>query len=87
MFSVLAEFEREITKDRTKSGLEAARKRGSLTGRPKGLSDDAKIKAKAAAAMYKEGKLTISQICQNLGVSNNTLYKYIRHEGVKVGEL
>ena len=52
IFASLAEYEREIIVERTRAGLQAAKERGKLTGRPIGLSEDAK--RKAIAGRYKE---------------------------------
>ncbi len=78
IFASLAEFERDIIKERTNAGLQAARARGRLGGRPKGLSPQAEATSYAAAALYKEGQLSIKQICQKLSISQRTLYKYLR---------
>ncbi|MDH3664631.1 MAG: recombinase family protein [Alphaproteobacteria bacterium] len=85
IFASLAEFERDLIIERTQAGLEAARARGRKGGRPKGLSDDAKLKAIAAETLYKEGNLSVSAIAANLAISKATLYNYLRHRGVEVG--
>jgi len=85
IFASLAEFERDLIIERTQAGLSAARARGRKGGRPKGLSAAAEKKAVAAEALYKEGRLSVNEIAQNLGVSKATLYKYLRHRGVEVG--
>lgn len=85
IFASLAEFERDLIIERTRAGLTAARARGRLGGRPKGLSADAEKKAIAAEALYKEGQLSVNAIAGNLGISKSTLYKYLRHRGVEVG--
>jgi DNA invertase Pin-like site-specific DNA recombinase len=56
LFASLAEFERDIIRERTKAGLEAARARGRKGGRPKGLSKEAQDKAMVAETLYKQGK-------------------------------
>lgn len=84
IFASLAEFERDIIRERTQAGLKAARARGRVGGRPKGLSQNAQQKAIAAQALYKDQKLSISEICKNLSISKATLYKYLRHQGVKI---
>lgn len=81
----LAEFERDLIRERTKAGLEAARARGRIGGRPKGLSKRGKRNAVAAAALYRQHKHTVSQICDTIQISRATLYKYLRHEGVEIG--
>lgn len=84
LFACLAEFERDLIRERTQAGLKAARTRGRTGGRPKGLSQNAQRKAIAAEALYKEGQLSVVEICQNLNISKATLYKYLRHQGVQV---
>lgn len=83
VFASLAEFERDLIKERTNAGLKAARERGRKGGRPKGLNDAAKVKAAAAATLYQRGDLGVMEICAQLGISKPTLYSYLRHEGVK----
>lgn len=84
LFAALAELERGRIRERTKAGLESARARGRLGGRPKGLSIEAKNKAIAAASLYNEGKLTVVQIAKQLNISVQTLYRYLQHQGVKM---
>ncbi len=86
IFASLAEFERELIRERTQAGLAAARARGRMGGRPKGLSEEAKRKAVAAASLYREGRLSIREITENLSISKRTLYKYLRIEGVEIGK-
>lgn len=54
-------------------------------GRPKGLARRVEATALAAETLYKEGKLSVQEICQQLRVSKPTLYAYLAHRGVKVG--
>lgn len=82
VFASLAEFERELIQERTQAGLAAARARGRMGGRPKGLSDKAEVKAAAAKTMYLEGILTVDEISEQLEISKTTLYKYLRHKKV-----
>ena len=84
IFASLAEFERELIVERTKAGLKAARARGRLGGRPKGLSPALKRKAPAVAALYRAGDMTVTQICENQGISRASFYKCLRAEGVEV---
>jgi hypothetical protein len=84
IFASLAEFERDLIRERTHAGLQAARARGRLGGRPKGLSVAAQKKAIAAEALYKEGKLSVRDIAHNQNISKATLYSYLRHRGVKL---
>lgn len=84
IFASLAEFERDLISERTKAGLESARARGRLGGKPKGLSPKAEATACAAETLYKEGKLSVNQISNQLGIAKNSLYKYLRHRGVEI---
>ena len=85
LFASLAEFERELIRERTNAGLEAARSRGRIGGRPKGLSPQAEATAVAAETLYRARKLSVVAIAQRLHVSKSTLYSYLRHRGVEIG--
>ena len=85
LFASLAEFERDVIYERTIAGLKSARARGRMGGRPKGISDDAKQKACAAEALYKQNELTSDQIAKQLKISKPTLYKYLKYRNVQVG--
>ena len=75
MFGALAEFERDIIRERTKAGLQAARARGRLGGRPKALNTPKKIAI--AQSLYDDKNHTIDEICKTLNISRATLYRYI----------
>ena len=85
VFASLAEFERDLIRERTQAGLQAARARGRKVGRPKGLSEEARKKAVAAESICSEGKLSVNEIARNLDISKSTLYKYLRHQGIEIG--
>ncbi len=85
IFASLAEFEREIIRERTNAGLAAARARGKKGGRRPGLSEEAQRKARIAESYYNEG-VQVNQIAQDLQISKATLYKYLRYRGVEIGE-
>lgn len=85
IFASLAEFERDLIRERTQAGLSAARARGKMGGRPKGLSQEAEATSHAAASLYREGKLSVKQIADKLGIAKSTLYSYLRHRGVQIG--
>jgi DNA invertase Pin-like site-specific DNA recombinase len=85
LFASLAEFERDIIRERTTAGLKAARARGRVGGRPKGLSKQAEATAAAAETLYQEGNMSTRQIATMLGISPSTLYSYLRHRGVAIG--
>src|ERR687884_1787540 len=78
IFGALAEFERDIIKDRTKAGLHAARARGRLGGRPKAKTLDTPKKVALAQSLYENEDNSIDEICQMLNVSRATLYRYIK---------
>jgi DNA invertase Pin-like site-specific DNA recombinase len=85
LFAALAEFERDIIRERTKAGLVAALARCRKRGRPKGLSKEARHTAMIAERLYQDGELTVKQICRQLSISSVTFYNYLRHRGVDVG--
>ena len=85
IFASLAEFERDLIRERTQAGLEAARARGRKGGRPRGFSKQAEATAMAAETLYGEGELSVQAICDQLSISKPTLYSYLRHRGVKIG--
>jgi len=74
IFGALAEFERNLIRERTQAGLAAARARGRKGGRPKSLNQD---KQALAVKLYDEKKHSIEQICKMMSISKPTLYKYI----------
>ena len=80
IFGALAEFERNLIRERTLAGLRAARARGRLGGRPRAL--DAK-KTELAYRLYDEKKHPIKDICQMLGISKPTLYAYLHRRNGK----
>ncbi len=71
IFGALAEFERELIKERTLAGLKAAADRGCKGGRPRAM-DEKKIEQ--ARALHRS-QIPISEICKTLGVSKGTLYR------------
>ena len=84
VFSSLAELERDLMRERTGAGLEAARARGKKGGRKSGLSPEAQKKSMLAEMYYKEGKLGVDEIAKTVGVSKMTLYKYLRLRDVVI---
>jgi DNA invertase Pin-like site-specific DNA recombinase len=73
VFGALAEFERDLIRERTHAGLQAARARGRLFGRPKVLSPQ-QVKQLQSLAMA--GRNTVGEICETLGISRATFYRY-----------
>ena len=86
IFAALAQLERDIIIERNKAGLESARRRGKVLGAPKGISKKSQQKAVLCEEYFKEGKLTVSEICERLDISRATYYKYLRYRGLS-GEL
>jgi DNA invertase Pin-like site-specific DNA recombinase len=74
IFGALAEFERDIIRERTQAGLTAARARGRKGGRPKALTPK---KAQQLRTLYNDKTNTIDEICRTLNISRATLYRYI----------
>src|SRR3954447_17664228 len=75
IFGALAEFERDIIKERTNAGLEAARTRGKLGGRPKSLTAS---KQALAQKLYADKETSVTEICKMLGISRRTLWRYVK---------
>jgi DNA invertase Pin-like site-specific DNA recombinase len=75
VFGALAEFEREIIRERTRAGLTAARARGRKGGRPVKMTEK---KIKMARALYADKSNEIKEICKTLGISRSTLYRYLK---------
>ncbi len=82
IFAALAQLERDIIIERTKAGLASARARGKVFGAPKGISKKNQQKAVLCEEYFREGKLTVSEICERLDISRATYYKYLRHRGL-----
>lgn len=74
VFAALAEFERNVTRERTKAGLAAARARGRNGGRP-GVSPE---KVTALRALASDLNKSPGEICKALGISRATFYKYAK---------
>ena len=74
VFGAIAEFEREIIRERTRAGLDAARSRGRKGGRPRSLSDK---DLKQARALLTDPEITVEDIARRFGVGPSTLYRYL----------
>jgi DNA invertase Pin-like site-specific DNA recombinase len=74
VFGAIAEFEREIIRERTRAGLDAARARGRKGGRPRALSDK---DLKQARALLTDPGITVEDVARRLGVGPSTLYRYL----------
>jgi len=72
LFGSLAEFERDLIRERTTAGLEAARARGRVGGRPTVMTPE---KLAAAKAMRRSGDHDVASIARILGVSRASVYR------------
>jgi DNA invertase Pin-like site-specific DNA recombinase len=75
LFGALAEFERDLIRERTTAGLAAARARGRLGGRPRKLADPKQLAL--ARQLHAAGQTDIATICRTLGISRATLYRSV----------
>lgn len=78
VFASIAEFERDVIRERTMAGLEAARARGRKGGR-KPVMDERKIAL--ASRLMGDREVSIPQVCEAMGVSSSTLYRYLTPDG------
>ena len=78
IFAALAEFERELIGERTRAGLASARARGRKGGRPYKMTP-AKLRLAMAAMGQPETK--VADLCRELGVTRQTLYRHVSPEG------
>lgn len=78
IFASLAEYERELIRERIQAGLKAARARGRRGGRKPVFT---KAKIRFAQHAMKERKTVVTELCKELGVSPMTLYRYISPKG------
>src|SRR3954468_20223402 len=75
VFGALAEFERDLIRERTHAGLAAARARGRLFGRPKVLSPR---KVEQLQTLATDERTTVAEICHTLEISRATFCRYVR---------
>ena len=85
VFGALAEFERDLIRERTNAGLAAARARGRKGGRPKKLADPKRLAL--AQRLYDQGDTDIATICQTLVISRATFYRNVRTNSIGNGVL
>ena len=74
VFAALAEFERNIIRERTKAGLDAARARGRTGGRKPALNER---QVREIRALLADPQIEVSEVARRYGVSRTTLYKYL----------
>jgi DNA invertase Pin-like site-specific DNA recombinase len=75
IFTALAQFERKLTQERTRAGLEAARARGRLGGRKPMPVNDPRVQT--AKKMHSDKSISVPDICKTLRISRATLYRYL----------
>ena len=78
IFTVLAEFERELIVERTQAGLAAARARGRKGGRPRKMDRSTLTMAMSALS---DPKTNASEVAKKLGITTTTLYLYLNGDG------
>jgi len=78
IFAALAEFERELIKERTIAGLKSARARGRKGGRKFKLT---KAQVRLAQASMKNRDTSVSELCKEIGITRPTLYRYVTPDG------
>jgi len=74
VFAAIAEFERDVLRERTRAGLLAAKKRGAKIGRPRSLNSD---QVEMVKSMLANPKLSARQVAKQFGVHRATLYRNI----------
>ncbi|MFD2937093.1 recombinase family protein [Spirosoma flavum] len=81
IFCSLAEFERAQIRERTLAGLAAAKLKGKVRGKPKGLSEEAQKLARVVESLHEDG-YAIKEIANKLNISRPTVYKYLKYRGL-----
>lgn len=78
IFAALAEFERELIKERTQAGLAAARARGRNGGRPRKMDEHT---IKMAMAAMSDRNSVAHEVAKRLNITTTTLYTYVNGDG------
>lgn len=78
VFASLAQFERDLIRERTQAGLQAARARGRVGGRPVKLSD---AQVAEVRRLYDSRTVTVRQIAQLMGCGTTTVYRALHRDG------
>jgi DNA invertase Pin-like site-specific DNA recombinase len=79
VFGALAEFECNLIRERTMAGLDSARARGRLGGRPRLKTSSSKVAM--AKKLYADKDNEIADICKTLHISKAELYRYVNKMG------
>jgi DNA invertase Pin-like site-specific DNA recombinase len=74
----LAEYERELIRERTNAGLSSARARGRVGGRPKGLKAETVAKLKILRSLYKDTTKQPREIYEPMGITHASFYRYVK---------
>ena len=77
IFGSLAQFERDLIRERTRAGLEAARARGRTGGRPASLNEK---QIKEVRRLYESRSVTVDQIAKMMNVGRATIYRYLQKQ-------
>ena len=77
-FAALAEYERELIRERTIAGMKAARARGKMGGRPWKLT---KNQVKLIQVAMQDKETNVSELCRELSITRQTLYRYVDAKG------
>jgi DNA invertase Pin-like site-specific DNA recombinase len=75
VFAAMAQFERDLIRERTNAGLQAARARGHMGGRPSKLSEKERARIRG---LYQDGTLSVQEIARQYRVARNTIYSVIK---------
>ena len=78
VFGALAEFERELIRERTLAGLASARARGRKGGRPPAMDER---KVRLASKLMTDPAVSVDEVCAAVGVSKSTLYRHVSPDG------
>ena len=71
----LVEFQSDVISEKTKKGLNEAKQKGVVTGRPRKPDEN----VQRAIEMYQSKNYTLTQIKEETGISKSTLYRYLEH--------
>ena len=85
-FTLFADMEATLRKERAQAGIAMARQQGRPLGRRAGLTDASKKKSGLIKQMYSSTApfYSISQICKELNVSRKTIYRCLQEAGIKL---
>ncbi len=75
IFGAVAEFERNLIRERTKIGIESARRRNKHLGRPKGIKQETLEKYQYALHLYKNKNIPIEKACKQAKIAKTTFYR------------